>query len=107
MLMCMHVQHADFKLDGYLQVTCMHVDEKGAMLWTGHADGYVRGFWLGGVPGTAINIRAKWCWQVCDHPCEAYIIVSNYLSPLSSMDSLLVMLAGMCHCSAGQAPGSA
>ena len=47
-----------------LQVTCMIVDQAGAMLWTGHADGRVSGFWLGAAPGSAINNRRKFHWQV-------------------------------------------
>ena len=43
----------------------MHVDQAGAMLWTGHADGRVSGFWLGGAPGSAINNCRKFHWQVC------------------------------------------
>ena len=46
------------------QVTCMHVDQSGAMLWTGHADGRVSGFWLGSPPGAAINNRRMHHWQV-------------------------------------------
>ena len=47
-----------------MQVTCMLVDEAGCMLWTGHADGRVTGFWLGAPPGSAVNNRQKHHWQV-------------------------------------------
>lgn len=61
----------------------MHMDEAGAMLWTGHADGRVCGFWLGGSPGSAINTRRKYSWQVCaDDVLDGLLMLDFCASPI-------------------------
>lgn len=47
-----------------LQVTCMCMDQAGAMLWVGHSDGKVSGFSLKDSADSAVNNRRKYSWQV-------------------------------------------